>query len=407
MLAPQIETLNQMLTAHLHRLGAEIGPRPSGSVANHAAAEYIRDIFRQCDLEVEMQTFSCIAWEDRGTILEFGGVGLAAAANAYSQPCDVTASTIAVGTLEELEAADLQGQIAVLFGDLVMSPIACKSWFLKSEHDERLVQLLEEKQPVAVITVQGSAGELERLIEDWEFDIPSITVPPSAGLVILENIGSTLHLKFDTNRSTGSTANVVARKKGRRPARIVFMAHYDTKIDTPGALDNASGVAVLLALAQTLSGREFDLGMEWIAFTNEEYLPIGDDEYLRRHEASLGDIEVAINFDGVGQRLSVNSIAIYTHSLPFRERVERIKKNYPGVVWVEPWPESNHSTFAWRGVPCLAFTSRSRTRLAHLRTDTVDQVDPAKLVELVSLVSEIVASLQGEAQGWTRPTTSD
>ena len=73
MLAPQIETLNQMLTAHLHRLGAEIGPRPSGSVANHAAAEYIRDIFRQCDLEVEMQTFSCIAWEDRGTTLELGG----------------------------------------------------------------------------------------------------------------------------------------------------------------------------------------------------------------------------------------------------------------------------------------------------------------------------------------------
>ena len=287
-----------------------------------------------------------------------------------------------------------------------MGPIDCKAWFLRSEQNERLVQLLEEKQPAAIITIQASAGKFERLIEDWEFDIPSSTVPANVGLAILENIGSHLHLKIDTSRSPGSTANVVARKKGRCPARIVFMAHYDTKIDTPGALDNASGVAVLLALAQSLSQHDLHLGLEWIAFTNEEYLPIGDDEYLRRHEASLGDIEVAINFDGVGQRLSVNSIAIYTHSQPFRERVAHIKHNYPGIVWVEPWPESNHSTFAWRGVPCLAFTSRSRARLAHLRTDTVDQVDPAKLVELVSFISEIVASLQDEAQGWTRPATS-
>lgn len=401
---PPNTTLSQQVAAHLEKLSVQIGPRPSGSPANHAAAEYIHGVFRQCDLDVKVQTFPCPSWEDRGTILKLNGKLLEASANAFSPPCDVTAPTVAAGTLTELEAAELTGHIAVLYGDLVMAPIACKSWFLKSEQDDRLVQLLEEKQPAAIITIQGATGKLERLIEDWEFNIPSVTVPASSGLSIMDNPGTPLHLKIDSIRTPGSTSNVVAYKKGQCQARIVFMAHYDTKIDTPGALDNASGVAVLLALAQTLGRRDLHLGMEWIAFTNEEYLPLGDDEYLRLHEGSLSNIEVAINFDGVGQRLSVNSIAIYTNSQALRERVDSVKQMYPGIVWVDPWPESNHSSFSWRGVPCLAFTSRSRTRIAHLRTDTVDLVDPAKLVELVSFVSEFIESIQYDPRGWTRPT---
>lgn len=397
------ETTGQQLFDHLNYLSAQLGPRPSGSAANRAAAGYIQTVFEKLGLEVELQEFSCPSWEDLGTIVELDGARLVAAANAYSPACDVIAPTVAVGTLAELEKAELQGRIAVLYGDLVMAPIACKSWFLKSEQDDRLVQLLEQKQPAAVITIQGSTGELERLIEDWEFNIPSATVTASSGISIMANHDKPLHLKIESIRSPGSTANVVARKKGTGQARIVFMAHYDTKIDTPGALDNASGVAVLLILAQTLSHQPLPLGLEWIAFTNEEYLPIGDDEYLRLHGNELGDIEVAINFDGVGQRLSVNSVAIYTHSHPFRQRVDQLKQKYPRIVWVDPWPESNHSTFAWRGVPCLAFTSRSRARIAHLRADTTAMVDPEKLIELVSFVSEIVTNIQHEPQGWTRP----
>ena len=403
MLELPIATLSQQLELHLDILSTQIGPRPSCSSANHAAAEYIQAIFKQCDLDVEMQTFPCPSWEDQGTIIELGGNLLAGAANAYSPACDVTASTVAAGTLAELETADLMDHIAVLYGDLVMAPIACKSWFLKSEQDDRVVQLLEEKQPAAIITINAGPGKLERLIEDWEFNIPSATVPADTGLSIMANLGLPMHLKIETVRASTNTSNVVARKNGTRQERIVFMAHYDTKIDTPGALDSASGVAVLLALAQTLSRRELPIGMEWIAFTNEEYLPIGDDEYMRRYDSTLNDIEVAINFDGVGQRLSVNSIAIYTNSQAFKERVGQIKSKYPGIVWVDPWPESNHSSFSWRGVPCLAFTSRSRTRIAHLRSDTVDLVDPRRLAELVSFVSEFVESIQYDPKGWTRP----
>ena len=75
---------------------------------------------------------------------------------------------------------------------------------------------------------------------------------------------------------------------------------------------------------------------------------------------------------------------------------------YPGVVWVDPWPQSNHSTFAMRGVPAIALSSEGRIRLDHLRADSIEWVSPAKLKEVVSLVTAIVESLQDKPPDWTR-----
>jgi Iap family predicted aminopeptidase len=106
----------------------------------------------------------------------------------------------------------------------------------------------------------------------------------------------------------------------------------------------------------------------------------------------------------VGQHLGANSIAIFASSSAFQERVAELVTRYPGVAWVDPWPESNHSTFAWRGVPSLAFSSVGRIRLDHLRADSVEWVSPAKLEEAVWLVIAIVESLQDRPLEWTRET---
>ena len=63
---------------------------------------------------------------------------------------------------------------------------------------------------------------------------------------------------------------------------------------------------------------------------------------------------------------------------------------YPALQAVAPWPESNHSTFAFRGVPALAFSSHDAFTLAHFPTDTVAAVSIDKLAEVVELVREIV-----------------
>ena len=150
--------------------------------------------------------------------------------------------------------------------------------------------------------------------------------------------------------------------------------------------------------------QEFSYSLELVAFANEELLPIGDDEYLRRGESYFPEIAAAINFDGVGQHVASNSITAISSSPEFEAKVYELAQEFPGVVRVDPWPQSNHSTFAWRGVPSLAFSSSGRFHNDHLRTDTIDWISPVKLGEVIDLAAAIVASLQARSAGWTRNT---
>jgi len=399
--------LEAELRKHLNHLSVEIGPRPIGSPGAHAAADYIQDVFRGAGLGVEVQEFSCPDWEDQSTSLMLDGEQVEAVANAFSPACDVSAPSVAVGTVAELEAADLEGRIGLLYGDLTKTPLSPKSWFLKSERDDHIIRLLEEKRPAALITVQSRLGDLERVIVDWEFTIPSASVSARVGLALLRRGASMLQLQIQSRQSPDHTCNVVARKAGQGPTRIVLCAHYDTTIDTPGALDNGGGVAILLALAQGLSQRELQHGLEWIAFSGHEYLPLGDDEYLRRWGDQLEEIVVAINFDGAGQYLGANSIATFTSSPAFEDQMTKLTRQYPGVVWVDPWPQSNHSTFAWRGVPAIALSSEGRVKWDHLRDDSVEWVSLAKLEEVVWLVTAVVEGLQDKVLDWTRESEQE
>ena len=389
--------------SHLRQLSVEIGPRPAGSPAQHRAADYIRAVFLAAGLEVETQEYACPAWEHVATHLHLAGQPLEATANPFSRPCDVTAALVAVGTLPELEVAELQGCIGVLYGDLTADQIAPKSWFLKGERDERIVALLEAKRPAALSTVQSVVGNVDAPIEDDELDIPSASVGPGAGRALLAAAGAIAHLRIESRRSPGRSCNVVGRTPGRHDAWVVCCAHHDTKHGTPGAWDNGSGVAVLLTLARRLGSHARSFGLEYVAFSGEESLPIGDDEYVRRGGERFGQIIAALNFDGVGAALGSNSITAMSESAACHHAVTECSMHYPGVVWVDPWPQSNHSTFAMRGVPSLAFTSRGAPHLAHLRSDTIDWISPTKLAELVALAGDIVELLNRKTPAWTRP----
>ncbi len=399
-----------MLMAHLRQLCVTIGPRPNGSAGNHAAAAYIEQVFQEAGLEVERQQYDCPAWEEVETYLALNGTPLEAVANVFSPPCEVSAPGVAVCSLAEVVAADLTGRIAILYGDLTKNPLSPKSWFLLDEHDRRLIELLEAKQPAALITVQNRLGRLERVIEDWEFTLPSATVPAEVGLALLQQSDPHPRLRLNTRQKPGHTANIIGHKAGADSTRLVLCAHYDTKFDTPGAYDNGGGVAVLLTLAQRLGRQNLPVGLQFIAFTGEEYMPIGDETYLHRYEADFGQFIAAINVDGVGYALNATSITALTASPAFEERVMAISRNFPGVVWVDPWPQSNHSTFAWRGVPSLALSGVEAWHSHyphHLRSDTLDWLSPAKLAETAALVQAIVESLQAETPAWSRGEIRD
>lgn len=66
--------------------------------------------------------------------------------------------------------------------------------------------------------------------------------------------------------------NIIAERRGHGdPDRVLIIgAHYDTREETPGADDNASGVAVLLELARLHAQTPFRKTIRFVAFTLEE-----------------------------------------------------------------------------------------------------------------------------------------
>ena len=69
-----------------------------------------------------------------------------------------------------------------------------------------------------------------------------------------------------------SFANIEAEIRGQdSPQDIVIVgAHYDTARGSPGANDNGSGVAALLALVRSLVNERSSRSLRFVAFTNEE-----------------------------------------------------------------------------------------------------------------------------------------
>ncbi|MYL69329.1 M28 family peptidase [Halobacillus litoralis] len=401
-----MSTFQEGVMDHFILLSEKIGCRPVGSKANHAAADYIEETFRNAGLVVEKQEFEVPAWHLHETNLEFNGETLESQGNNFSEACEVSGEIVPFCTLEELESSSyLGGNIAFLYGELSKENYVPKGFTIYNpDHHQKTLKLLEEKNPSAIIFVRMEKGKNLPIINDWDFSIPSLTISPEVGLKIMNDYQrSSATCKIHSKRNKGWTKNIIGRKQGQGKEKIILAAHYDTVFETNGAYDNASGIAILLSLVEEISRRkDWKVGFEFIAFSSEEYLGLGDEYYLREHKGSLEDAILALNFDGVGQTLGTNNITLMAGSDELEIYLRNIKREFPAVQWTLPWYESNHYTFFSNGVPSIPFSSNGVRDLIHTKDDTIQWMNECKLNEVRVFALEIIEGLQEKSNVWTR-----
>jgi Zn-dependent M28 family amino/carboxypeptidase len=110
-------------------------------------------------------------------------------------------------------------------------------------------------RPTGTPAEARTAGYLEKQLSSWGYQVHLQPVPLPDG---------------------GESANVVALPIGLDLAAERYLlvgAHYDTVLTSPGANDNASGVAVLLEMARILSARPARLPVAFVVFGGEEGRP--------------------------------------------------------------------------------------------------------------------------------------
>ena len=397
-----MEQFGQTAYGHVRHLSVDIGNRALGSAAHHAAADYIAARFRDAGLAVEFQEIACPDWEALSTTLALDGQPLDAYANAFSPSAALAAPTVAVCTFAELQAADIAGRILIFYGALGQRELAAKGAIYVSPRDREIIQILEERAPAALITVNPGLHTRWRLVEDWDLDLPSVTVMPRVGLALVERAGATVALSVTTRRQPSHTANIIGRLPGERSERLVVCAHYDSKVDTPGAYDNAAGVGVLLTVAQELARRPHRHTLEFVSFTGEEGYGLGDMEYARRAGDSFGQIAGALNIDGPGPYLASHTLAVFAASPAFEAMAAQTAARYLGVTPVDPWPASDHYIFYSHGVPSLAISSLGVRDLFHTPFDSLEWISPAKLDEATRLALDLVSAIDAQSLEWAR-----
>ena len=387
-----------------------------GSSQNLQTADYIEQVFQSAGLQVRRQRFDCPSWQCNKGVLSVNGVSFPVTVNPFSPACDISAEVAAVGTLAELRAVQMNNRICVLYGDLSKEPLAGLSnpVYLPPHHRE-IAELLLDKAPLAVIAVSLSPGYLVPIIEDWNFTIPSVTVSAQTGLTLLKDSTVSVSLQIQSSMKDGVSYNVIGANTSMEKRRIVLCAHYDTKPYTVGGFDNGSGIATLLALSQRLQEKGMPIGLEFVAFSGEEY-GLGGDTYLEQfglqvvpfgedapqQQSDLDNVLVAINLDGIGALLGANTIAVMSASDSLKETVQRIAQSYPEILLTDPWPASNHYDFYTHHVPTLALNSVGMTNLIHHERDTIQWISYAKLEEVCQIVEEIIVGIQDKPLTWVR-----
>lgn len=387
---------------YLEKLAVEIGERHVGGEGNKRATEFFYNVMASLGYDMQKDVFDCIEWEYGKVYLKAEDVEYEAFVSPYSLPCKVCAKLTTASTLEELKEVDAHEKVLLITGELTKEQIMPKNFvFYNPEEHKEIVALLEEKNPKAIICAtgqgQGISGGLYPfwIFEDGDFDIPSVYMKDVDGEKLMKLKGQEIELAIESKRIPAKAYNVVAKKRGEGKGRIIVCAHIDTKKNTKGALDNASGVAVLMALAEELKDEKLSYDIEIVAFNGEDYYSVpGQMLYLKQNNWDFNDVKMVINIDGAGHKDSKTALSFYNVSDQVMDQMMKAIHNYQTIVRGEEWYEGDHSMFVQQGVPCMAVTSSNIRdvvmNITHTPKDTIDNVDPLLLKELANALKDII-----------------
>lgn len=380
------------LQSLLEKIILEFGERLTGSLKNKEIAEYAKSYFEKNGYHVEEQNFACIDWNENGVELLFNGKKIKAEASYYSPGCQVEAEYVKISTITDLEKSNLENKIAVLFGELTAEQLMPKSFtFYNPEHHQKIIRLLEKKKPAAIVTIVDNDTSV---FEDGDFNIPSAYVSKDEGEKILKEEGIiSLTIRAERTPSTGS--NIIARINEDKAKKIVITAHLDTKYGTPGALDNGTGIAILLFLSKFIKPEMTDNCLELLLLNGEDYYSTpGQIKYMEEYLAKDNNINLAVNCDGLGLKNSTTAVSIMGVPEEKEMIINQLIERRKDFEIIDPWVEGDHMLFQMNNIAAIALTSKNIfemiDNIIHTEKDRIELVDYEKIYEVIIFLKDLI-----------------
>lgn len=404
-----IDALLPHCAAYLHTLCVDIPGRNVGGEGNRRATRFFQDTVSAFGWQTESTELDVMDWSNSGASLQVGDRPFPARPSPYSLGCSAQAPLVLASSLAELQALDAAGKILALHGDLAKEQLMPKNFvFYNPDEHQQIIALLEQKQPAAIVSITGRNSALAGgvypfpLFEDGDFNIPSVFLAEEEGHDLLSLAGQTATLESRATRLPSKAFNVIARKGSPDAPRIVLTAHIDAKLGTPGAIDNATGVAVLLLLAERLQDYPGPYALEIAAFNGEDYYAVpGQMDYIRQNQDRFPTIALNINIDGAGYKEGPSSFSFFDLPEPILAAAQRMLASFDDIAEGIPWPQGDHSIFLQQGCPAIAVSSKwlidhmDTQDITHTPKDNLDIVDPRKVARAAEALEGLLRNLPG------------
>ena len=263
----------------------------------------------------------------------------------------------------------------------------------------------------------GTPGNLTA--RDWiENQFKQIGLPPVSGAYVFPFHFTTLSVRgiVDPDKSVKNdfqAANVVAQCLGTSPSGPVFVlsAHFDhlgvrNGQVYPGADDNASGVAVMLAIADYCKKTPFTHTVLFAALDGEEQGLQGAKAFVATPPVPIERIALDINLDMVSRNDKRELFAAGTYQWPLlKAPLEAVAKRAPITLLfghdkpmaiaggVEDWTnQSDHGPFNSAKIPFVYFGVEDHADY-HKPTDTADKIDRGFFVDVAETILDAVQAL--------------
>ncbi|OCR01745.1 aminopeptidase [Oscillatoriales cyanobacterium USR001] len=211
---------------------------------------------------------------------------------------------------------------------------------------------------------------------------------------------------------------------------VVVGGHYDSVVGSPGANDNATGAAGVLALARIFAGKKPERTLRFVEFVNEEppffwTADMGSLVYAKRcrerNEKIVGMLSLETigyysdvkdsqkypaplnllyptsgNFIGFigntgSSKLVRDAIASFRRHTEFPSEGAAIPGMIPGVGWSDQWAFWQHG---YQGL-MVTDTAPYRYPFYHTSEDTPDKVNWERTAKVIAGLAKVVADLVG------------
>lgn len=234
--------------------------------------------------------------------------------------------------------------------------------------------------------------------------------------VATENIPATVFYVADSSLAKGKKVEVQVQHKFLKKAPsnnvigyipgtqvpdsfFVFTAHYDhlgkmgNQAIFPGANDNASGTAFMLALIKYFKENPPKYSIAFIAFSGEEAGLLGSSHYVAHPAFPLSSIKFLVNIDLMGDAsdgLTVVNAVEQKDAFELLQKINTAKNYLPKINSRSNAANSDHYPFTQANVPAIFIYAMGGKGHYHDVFDQPKELSLDKIPEVFRLLSDFI-----------------